>query len=184
MESSLDGQTLVLRETLLGALKSRMESDNAADLKIHSSDFHTAVENLGLRFGTRPVDAILCMCRISEDGYIDFGPFAKHIKDEREKLKYADPVMKVKGNLAMRASSSATPIQPLRPSDAHKLLSEAEKQTALVTLKKNEVRGLFEEFDSGHKSTQDFKTGLELLGINITTDCHNLLRKSEATDTR
>jgi len=181
---SPDSETLVLRETLLGALKSRMEEQGSADLRIHSSDFHTAVENLGLRFGTRPVDSILCMCRISEDGYIDFSPFAKHIKDEREKLKYADPVQKVKGNLAMRASSSATPIQPLRPSDAHKLISEAERQTALLSLKKNEVRALYDEFDHGRKSTQDFKGSLELLGIKITTDCNNLLRKSEATDTR
>ena len=123
------------------------------------------------------------MCRISEDGYIDFSPFAKHVKDSRERLKYADAPTKIKGNLAMRASSSATPIQPLRPSDAHKLLTDAEKQTAVVTLKKNDVRALFQEFDSGSKSTQEFKTGLQLLGIKITSDCNNLLRRSEATDT-
>jgi len=183
MEAQVDSETLVLRETLLGALKSRLDSESPGELRIHSSDFHTAVENLGMRFGTRDVDSIMVMCRISENGFIDFSPFAKHIKDEREKLKYADVPTKVKGNLAMRASSSATPIQPLRPSDAHQLLSEAEKQTAVVTLKKNEVRKLFEEFDNGSKSTQQFKTGLEQLGIKITSDCDNLLRRSEATDT-
>lgn len=83
----------------------------------------------------------------------------------------------------MRASSSATPIQPLRPSDAHKLLSEAEKQTALVTLKKNDIRKYFEEFDGGTMSTNSFTQALQSLGIKITVDCQNLLRKSEATDT-
>jgi hypothetical protein len=42
---------LVLRETLLGALKARLENDKL--LKIHASDFHTAVEQLGLNFGSR-----------------------------------------------------------------------------------------------------------------------------------
>jgi len=43
----------------------------------------------------------MVMCRISEDGYIDFSPFAKHINDEREKLKYKLKTEKVRGNLAV-----------------------------------------------------------------------------------
>jgi len=72
MEAQVDSETLVLRETLLGALKSRLDSESPGELRIHSSDFHTAVENLGMRFGTRDVDSIMVMCRISENGFIDF----------------------------------------------------------------------------------------------------------------
>ena len=43
--------TLVLRETLLGALKGRLE--DSRELRIHASDFHTAVEQLGMSFGTK-----------------------------------------------------------------------------------------------------------------------------------
>ncbi|GMI17926.1 hypothetical protein TrLO_g10565 [Triparma laevis f. longispina] len=43
--------TLVLRETLLGALKGRLEDSDS--LRIHASDFHTAVEQLGMSFGTK-----------------------------------------------------------------------------------------------------------------------------------
>ena len=43
--------TLVLRETFLGALRSRLEDTRS--LRLHASDFHTAVEQLGLSFGTK-----------------------------------------------------------------------------------------------------------------------------------
>ena len=42
---------LVLRETLLGALKARLEDPKVCSL--HASDFHTACDQLGLRFGTK-----------------------------------------------------------------------------------------------------------------------------------
>ncbi len=42
---------VVLRETLLGALLARLEDPNV--YKLHASDFHTACDQLGLRFGTK-----------------------------------------------------------------------------------------------------------------------------------
>ena len=55
--------TLVLRETLLGALKARLENDRL--MMLHASDFHTAVEQLGLNFGSRDVDDIMVLCKVS-----------------------------------------------------------------------------------------------------------------------
>ena len=50
--------TLVLHETMLGALMARLEDSRT--LKLHASDFHSAVEQLGLSFGSRvsPPEAV------------------------------------------------------------------------------------------------------------------------------
>ena len=49
--SAVSPNHLVLLETLLGSLKSRLENPNV--LQLHSSDFHVAVNQLGLHFGTK-----------------------------------------------------------------------------------------------------------------------------------
>jgi len=79
--------TLVLRETLLGALGARLEDETT--MMLHASDFHTAVEQLGLSFGSRDVDDIMVLCKIGEDGYIDFSGFDRHCKDARTLAKAA-----------------------------------------------------------------------------------------------
>jgi hypothetical protein len=56
--------TLILRETLLGALKGRLE--NPSNLTLHASDFHVAVSQIGLEFGSQDVDDIMVMCKIDE----------------------------------------------------------------------------------------------------------------------
>ncbi|GMH53862.1 hypothetical protein TrRE_jg1605, partial [Triparma retinervis] len=169
--------TLVLRETLLGALKARLENDRL--LMIHASDFHTAVEQLGLSFGSRDVDDIMVLCKIGEDGYIDFTGFDQHCKDARSLAKTAITKKPKRG----QSSSSSTPIQPLRPSDAHNMMAEAEKQTKIVRVQEKRIKSFFEDFDDGTDSTAAFRSNLESLGLKITTDLDALLRRSECCDT-
>ena len=48
---ALPPATLVLRETLLGALSGRLE--DPSNLSLHASDFHVAVDQIGLVFGSK-----------------------------------------------------------------------------------------------------------------------------------
>ncbi len=121
----------------------------------------------------------MVMCRISESGYIDFTAFAQHVADARAMAKSQPPPQAT----AQRASSSSTPVQPLRPGDAHRMMRDAERQATVVRLKEKEIRLLFEAFDDGKMSTQEFKGKLQMLGLTITTDAESLLRRSEACET-
>jgi len=125
------------------------------------------------------VDDIMVMCKISEDGYINFTSFAQHVADARI-MSNNNPVAKAKG---VRASSGSTPVQPLRPSDAHKMMRDAERQSTVIRLKEKEIRGLYEDFDDGQLSSEKFKDGLKSLGLTITSDCESLLRRSECSST-
>jgi Ca2+-binding EF-hand superfamily protein len=169
--------TLVLRETLLGALKGRLE--DSSELRIHASDFHTAVEQLGMSFGTKDVDEIMVMCKIGEDGYIDFEGFETHCIEARQMAKSQPRVIAKKG----KASSSAAAVQPLRPGDAHKMMAEAERQTQIVRVNEDKIRELYEDFDDASINTMQFKKALTDMGLVINTDLESLLRKSECCDT-
>ncbi|GMI41050.1 hypothetical protein TeGR_g8140 [Tetraparma gracilis] len=169
--------TLILRETLLGALKGRLETPS--NLTLHASDFHVAVSQIGLEFGSQDVDDIMVMCKIDESGYIDFSMFSQHVLDARV-MSNNNPTAVSKG---ARASSGSTPVQPLRPSDAHRLLKDAEKQSTIVRLKEQEIRAFYVDFDDGKLDTPGFKAALEKLGLTITADCDSLLRRSSHCET-
>jgi hypothetical protein len=62
--------------------------------------------------------------------------FSQHVLDARV-MSNNNPTAVSKG---ARASSGSTPVQPLRPSDAHRLLKDAEKQSTIVRLKEQEIR--------------------------------------------
>ena len=121
----------------------------------------------------------MVMCKIGEDGFIDFSGLSQHCKEARSLAKQS-PQSSV---AAPKASSSSMPIQPLRPSDAHKMMAEAQQQTKIVRDKERELKAFFETFDSGADSTQTFKNNLMSLNLKITGDLEALLRKSECSDT-
>lgn len=68
MSSSLNND-LLIRETILGVIKSR---DLNCEGIIHTSDFRAAVADLGFPFGHPIIENILVYCVINSDGFVDF----------------------------------------------------------------------------------------------------------------
>jgi Ca2+-binding EF-hand superfamily protein len=69
MASSSSSSDLLIRETILGVIKSR---DLNREGIIHTSDFRAAVSDLGFPFGHPIIENILVHCVINSDGFVDF----------------------------------------------------------------------------------------------------------------
>jgi Ca2+-binding EF-hand superfamily protein len=69
MAASSSSSDLLIRETILGVIKSR---DLNREGIIHTSDFRAAVSDLGFPFGHPIIENILVHCVINNDGFVDF----------------------------------------------------------------------------------------------------------------
>lgn len=70
---------LSIRETILGVIKSRDLNNEGV---IHTSDFRSAVADLGFAFGDPLIENILVHCVVNSDGFVDFNGL------ERELARY------------------------------------------------------------------------------------------------
>lgn len=72
---------LAVRESILGVLCAK---DLEGDGIIHSSDFRSAVADLGFPFGSSVVESCLVHCRLDQSGYIDFNQLKVELAKERK----------------------------------------------------------------------------------------------------
>jgi hypothetical protein len=84
MASPSNPSDLLIRETILGVIKSR---DLNREGIIHTSDFRAAVADLGFPFGHPIVENILVHCVINSDGFVDFKGL------ERELARLVSPAL-------------------------------------------------------------------------------------------
>jgi hypothetical protein len=72
----MSSSDLPIRETILGILKVK---DVLNEGKIHTSDFRTAVLDLGYHFGHPTIENILVHCVISADGFVSYAGLEKQL---------------------------------------------------------------------------------------------------------
>ena len=72
----MSSSDLPIRETILGILKVK---DVLKEGKIHTSDFRTAVLDLGYHFGHPIIENILVHCVISTDGFVSYAGLEKQL---------------------------------------------------------------------------------------------------------
>jgi hypothetical protein len=138
----LSQQEQILRETLLGALRSR---DEDGDQKIHSSDFQRALDQVGVSFGSAMVDQVMVMCRIDDNGFVDFSQFAEDCQKTRrdvEREAGSHPA-------AARATSAGAPLQAYAASSVQQQQAAADRQAELLRNHAEKIHQIFDDYDRG-----------------------------------
>jgi Ca2+-binding EF-hand superfamily protein len=67
---------LAIRETILGILKAK---DQERRGRVHTSDFRSAVSDLGFHFGHPIIENVLVHCVISVDGFVHYEGLEKQL---------------------------------------------------------------------------------------------------------
>ena len=76
----MNSSSLALKETILGVLQSKDRSGRGV---IHTSDFKSALTDLGFPMGSEVVEDILVSCIVDVNGNLDFSGFATELIRQR-----------------------------------------------------------------------------------------------------
>lgn len=119
---------------------------------IHSSDFNSAITDLGFTYGSEVVQDILIHCKLDRDGNIDFSQFEEDITRQR---RVHNDQQAAKQQSTTRHSSSAGVIdKPWRSDSIHMQKAQATHQTQLVQEYRTSINELFTQL-SHHKISND-----------------------------
>jgi hypothetical protein len=116
MAKSLSASDLLVRETILGVIKSR---DLNREGIIHTSDFRSAVADLGFPFGHPIIENILVHCVINSDGFVDFNGLERELARSFSKMSFFCLILAENGVCQMpklkasRQQESKRPVKPL-----------------------------------------------------------------------
>lgn len=163
-----------LRSVVLGALE---RFDDEGTGSVHASLFLQAIEGLGLKYGMRVVDDIMCECAISEEGYVDYREF----RDAVGRAQLAPPPASRRHNGRSTASASFVDA-PVRPFEAHAATVAAERQATIATERRRELQVVYERYSRGFTDDAELKSELIGLGLAVTADLDAALAKSRGSN--
>lgn len=146
---------LPIRETILGVIKSR-DYDNRGN--IHTSDFRSAISDLGFHFGDPVVENILVHCVINSEGFLFYADLERELARERRvhNTKVANqPPPRIK-------TSTGTPSQPWRADVVHNQKMQSERQARLLQEKHSDVFQAYQKFEENAISSDLFIRNLEV----------------------
>lgn len=140
---------LAIRETILGVVKSKDVNHRGV---IHSSDFRSAVADLGFPFGHPIIENILVHCVINAEGFVDFTGLERELARERRVLNAkANAVTTARGK-----TSTGTPLTPWRADVVHQQKMQSERQAKLLQEKHNDVLIGFQQYEEQEISQEQF----------------------------
>jgi calcyphosin len=148
---------LVIRETILGILKSK---DVTGKNVIHSSDFRSTISDLGFSMGSSTVENILVHCRLDAKGNLDFSDLERELIRER-RVTNSSKSQQPK----VIPSSTGMVSKPWRADVAHKAKVEAEKQIRTVTEHSLEVSKIYYALSHHEMTSNEAVDILESLEI-------------------
>jgi Ca2+-binding EF-hand superfamily protein len=165
---------LVMREMILGVLKAK--DKNHCNI-IHSSDFRSAVTDLGFSMGSSIVQNILIHCKLDKNGNLDFSELENQLSRER-KLANAN----VKHYASNPPSSIGTNTKPWRADVVHNAKMEAEKQLLNINEHHKEIKAIFAALSFHEIPSSEALNQLSRLGINCTNAIQQVLKRVEYAD--
>ena len=166
---------LELRSVVLGAVE-RYDGDGTGS--IHASLFLQAIEGLGLKYGMRVVDDIMCECAISEEGYVDYREFRDAVSAEGREAALAELEPRQPAPRSAKKMSHGYVDAPVRPFQAHAATVEAEHQQRVAREKRRELQVVFERYSRGFSDDAGLKAELRDLGLQVTADLDAALAKA------
>lgn len=165
--------SLTARETILGVLKAK--DTNNTNI-IHSSDFRTAISDLGFLMGSKIIEDILIHCKMSEDGNIDFNLLENDLQLER--LEYNKNI-KLKPKVV---ASSKSMCQTAFNSDINFKNNIIDQQFRLLKSNRVEVYDVFKQFSTGKINIEEVYSSITKIGLNVTNPFKLLMNKKQVTD--
>jgi hypothetical protein len=184
MASPSNPSDLLIRETILGVIKSR---DLNREGIIHTSDFRAAVADLGFPFGHPIVENILVHCVINTDGFVDFKGLEKELARfvtsffsvVLSSLCSERRLVNAKANSLPSArvkTSTETPSAPWRADIVHQQKMQSERQARLLQEKHHDVFESFRKYENQQSTEDELILSVQELGIVPTTSFLELLR--------
>mmetsp|Transcript_3118 Transcript_3118/g.4810 ORF Transcript_3118/g.4810 Transcript_3118/m.4810 type:complete len:795 (+) Transcript_3118:89-2473(+) len=173
----MSGSDLLIRETILGVIKSRDLNNEGI---IHTSDFRSAVADLGFPFGHPIIENILVHCVIMPDGFVDFNGLERELARERRVTNAkasAIPSGRVK-------TSTGTALKPWRADVVHQQKMQSERQAKLLQEKHNDVFDAFRKYEEQVHSEEELINCIKDLGIVPTRSFLELLRTNRSCEIR
>ena len=137
---------------------------------IHSSDFRSAVTNLGFSFGSDIIQNVLVFCKLNNDGYIDFSRLEEELLRERE-VYNSFPKKELKNS----SSSTGALIKPWRPDVLHQQKISLEAQSKRIQQHQVRINDLYNKLSHHLVSSDDAIQYLQSLEIIPTKEFIKLL---------
>ncbi len=167
-------QELAMREMILGVLKGKDLSNSNV---IHSSDFRTAITDLGFPMGSAIIENILVHCKIDTRGNLDFTVLEKELSRERRVFNSQKKIEK-----PMLATSSGVVSKPWRGDEFHRAKVSAEKQLYKLTEHSPVVHQIYNDLSHHRMNPSDAISQLETLEIYSTKEFIKLLQTMTFSD--
>jgi Ca2+-binding EF-hand superfamily protein len=161
-------QDLAIREMILGVLKAK---DSTGRNVVHSSDFRTAITDLGFPMGSMVIENILVHCKIDNKGNLDFTQLEKELTRERRVFNSQKKIEK-----PMMSTSTGVVSKPWRGDEIHQAKVAAEQQLNKLTEHNPIVHEIYNELSHHRMNPSDAITQLEGLEIYPTKEFIKLLR--------
>ena len=165
----MNSSSLALKETILGVLQSKDRSGRGV---IHTSDFKSALTDLGFPMGSEVVEDILVSCIVDVNGNLDFSGFATELIRQRHVMNSLPQPAKLQPT-----SSGAAP-KPWRADVVHNQKRISETQTKLVQEHRTELHEAYKRYTSNQMNNDQIRSYIESLGLVITKDLESLFRQS------
>mmetsp|Transcript_35502 Transcript_35502/g.66265 ORF Transcript_35502/g.66265 Transcript_35502/m.66265 type:complete len:777 (-) Transcript_35502:146-2476(-) len=170
----MSSSDLAIRETILGILKVK---DVQNEGKIHTSDFRSAVSDLGYPFGHPIIENVLVHCVISVDGFVHYSGLEKQLQRERRLLGKSLGAAIPRGK-----TSTGVTEKPFRSDARHDQRVVVEKQTKLLQERHNDVYDGYRKYQEEEINEKQFIEYIESMGITATPNFLHLLRTHRYTD--
>lgn len=165
---------LAVREMILGVLKSK---DVSGRNVIHSSDFRTAITDLGYPMGSSVVENILVHCKLDAIGNLDFSELERELVRQRRVLQ-----ANKKPEHKVAATSSGAVSKPWRADVAHKAKVEAERQMRMVSEHNTEINKVYAALSHHEISANDALNALYSMEIAPTKAFMKVLQNMTIND--
>ncbi|CAE8677651.1 unnamed protein product, partial [Polarella glacialis] len=132
-----------------------------------SQAFSKALDALGLRYGQPEVEEILQYCTITDDGYVHYKELLHLVNPGTPRAKQST----MKGTLYPSHDEETTPSEMERYSDC----GVSARGDGFFAGKTEDIRKVFARWERGSISNQQFKSGLEGIGVPVTEELERQL---------
>eukprot|EP01038_Epipyxis_sp_PR26KG_P010986 gene10986-14759_t len=177
MSKTTTNTDLSIRETILGVLKAK---DIEKSGVIHTSDFRSALSDLGFPYGSKVVENILVHCKLDANGNIDFNQLENALSHER---KVYNTQSAIKSSTSIKTSTSSTAVlKPWRADEAHQQKVSSEIQSRNIQENRVAVNEIFRKVSHHEIDTDSTIYQLSILNINPTPEFLRLIKSSEYQD--
>jgi Ca2+-binding EF-hand superfamily protein len=185
----LSDAEIQLREQLLSAF---VQEDASGSRRIHATQFQGALQRMGLQFGNEVVDRVLLLCKIDDQGVIDFSAFQADVQRRREEKRraFADAARRAAPTDSTAPYGTAPDPSAGKGYEFHtaiertlgKRQSVPDEITRLprdqrVKRLASDIQSLFNKYDTGYISLDVFRAKLRGLGVDETPEAEKLLKQ-------